>query len=69
MLSPFLVLRSILTLRFISGPKRYDYSEEVDSWIYSRDSRAMGDLLNDELGRILEQDVDLRLAKISESVL
>jgi hypothetical protein len=28
----------------------------------------MGELLNDELGRILEQDVDLRLAKVSESV-
>jgi len=51
-----------------SGPKRYDYSQEADEWIYSRDSQAMGDLLNDELGRILEQDVDLRLAKISESV-
>jgi len=51
-----------------SGPKRYDYSGEADDWVYLRDSQAMGELLNDELGRILEQDVDLRLAKVSKSV-
>jgi len=49
-----------------SGPKRYDYSEEADDWIYSRDNRSMGDLLNDELSHVLERDVDLRVTKVSE---
>ncbi|KAK2462084.1 hypothetical protein APHAL10511_006547 [Amanita phalloides] len=48
-----------------SGPKRYDYSEEVGDWIYLRDNQTMGDLLNDELGRVLERNVDLRLSKVS----
>ncbi|KAF8624866.1 hypothetical protein AX15_005743 [Amanita polypyramis BW_CC] len=51
-----------------SGPKRYDYSEEAGNWIYSRDNQSMGDLLNDELSRVLEKDVVLRMAKVSESV-
>ncbi|KNZ71471.1 Frataxin like protein, mitochondrial [Termitomyces sp. J132] len=44
-----------------SGPKRYDYSETDDDWLYSRDSQALGDLLNKELTRALGQPVDLEL--------
>ncbi|KAF8078377.1 hypothetical protein FPV67DRAFT_1557718 [Lyophyllum atratum] len=44
-----------------SGPKRYDYSEADDDWLYSRDSRALGDLLNDELSKALGQPVDIGL--------
>ncbi|KAG5648161.1 hypothetical protein DXG03_006115 [Asterophora parasitica] len=45
-----------------SGPKRYDYSEADDNWLYSRDGRAMGDLLNNELSQALGQDVDVGLS-------
>ncbi|GLB36378.1 putative frataxin-like domain containing protein [Lyophyllum shimeji] len=44
-----------------SGPKRYDYSEADDNWLYSRDNRAMDDLLNDELSKALGRPVDLGL--------
>lgn len=44
-----------------SGPKRYDYSEANDDWLYSRDSQALGDLLNKELSRALGKPVDLGL--------
>ncbi|KAM6497914.1 Frataxin [Amanita muscaria] len=49
-----------------SGPKRYDYSEEADAWVYSREDRSMGHLLNDELSQVLERDVDVRITKISD---
>ncbi|KAF9014938.1 hypothetical protein BDQ17DRAFT_1340213 [Cyathus striatus] len=51
-----------------SGPKRYDYSESDDDWLYSRDSRAMGDLLNDELSKALSMNIDLGVSKISSKV-
>lgn len=54
-------------MRF-SGPKRYEYSRVADDWIYPRDNQSIGELLNDELGRVLEQDIDLRLAKISKTI-
>ncbi|KAF5377548.1 hypothetical protein D9615_005194 [Tricholomella constricta] len=44
-----------------SGPKRYDYSEADDNWLYSRDGCALGDLLNDELSKALDQPVDVGL--------
>ncbi|KAG6837115.1 hypothetical protein H0H93_014421 [Arthromyces matolae] len=44
-----------------SGPKRYDYTEEGDDWLYSRDSQALGDLLNQELTKALGQPIDLGL--------
>ncbi|KAL0950887.1 hypothetical protein HGRIS_007646 [Hohenbuehelia grisea] len=52
----------------VSGPKRYDYSEADDNWLYSRDGRAMGDLLNDELTDALGQSVDLGIESISKRV-
>ncbi|OCH96599.1 Frataxin [Obba rivulosa] len=48
-----------------SGPKRYDYSEEQDDWIYVRDGQSLGDLLNQELSIVLEREVRLGLQKIS----
>jgi len=48
-----------------SGPKRYDYDEGADNWVYSRDGTALGDLLNEELVRVFEQPVDLDLNRIS----
>ncbi|KXN84781.1 hypothetical protein AN958_12075 [Leucoagaricus sp. SymC.cos] len=48
-----------------SGPKRYDYSESVDNWLYSRDGRAMGNLLNEELSKAFEREIDLKLTEVS----
>jgi len=51
-----------------SGPKRYDYSEEADDWIYSRDGKAMGELLNEELSVALNERVCLEIGKASDKV-
>ncbi|TFK23119.1 Frataxin [Coprinopsis marcescibilis] len=51
-----------------SGPARYDYSEELDDWIYLRDGRSLGDLLNTELGEALEQKVDLDLKGVASKL-
>ena len=51
--------------RIISGPKRYDYDAEKDNWYYARDGRALGDLLNEELSKALDQKVDLGLSNVS----
>jgi len=51
-----------------SGPKRYDYLPTTNSWVYSRDGRALGDLLNTELTTALGKTVDLRLERVSEQV-
>jgi len=51
-----------------SGPKRYDYSPTEDSWVYSRDGRALGDLLDTELSTALERTVKLGLEGVSEQV-
>ncbi|KAF7972697.1 hypothetical protein HWV62_30352 [Athelia sp. TMB] len=51
-----------------SGPKRYDYSPTTDSWVYSRDGRALGDLLNDELSAALGKEVSLGMDHVSEKV-
>ncbi|KAI0662619.1 Frataxin [Cubamyces menziesii] len=48
-----------------SGPKRYDYVEEQDDWVYLRDGRSLSDLLNQELSDALGRDVDLGLAGVS----
>lgn len=48
-------------INFRSGPKRYDYSDADDNWLYSRDGRALGDLLNAELSEALGQLVDIGL--------
>ncbi|KAI8995319.1 hypothetical protein BD414DRAFT_479199 [Trametes punicea] len=48
-----------------SGPKRYDYVEEKDDWVYSRDGRSLNDLLNQELSDALGRNVDLGLTQVS----
>jgi frataxin-like iron-binding protein CyaY len=60
------VLQMVLTLH--SGPKRYDYSEEKDDWIYSRDGKAMSGLLNGEISQIVGRQVELGVENISERV-
>ncbi|KAJ6519593.1 Frataxin [Mycena sanguinolenta] len=42
-----------------SGPKRYDYREADDAWVYSRDGQSLLDLLNLELSNALERPVDV----------
>lgn len=55
-----------LTLR--SGPKRYDYSEEKDDWVYSRDGVAMSDLLDNEISQIVGRQIELGGQNVSEHV-
>ncbi|KAG5639319.1 hypothetical protein H0H81_004522 [Sphagnurus paluster] len=45
----------------VDGPKRYDYSEADDNWLYSRDGCGMRDLLNDELSKALGEPVDIKI--------
>jgi len=42
-----------------SGPKRYDYIESDGSWRYSRDNKALDELLNEELGQTLKNPIQL----------
>lgn len=45
-----------------SGPKRYDYNEQNNTWVYSRDGQTLSDLLNRELGDVLQRSVDVTKA-------
>ena len=56
----------ILTLH--SGPKRYDYSEEKDDWLYSRDGVTLSDLLESEVSQIVGRHVELGIQNVSERV-
>lgn len=51
--------------KLFSGPKRYDYSEDNDTWLYSRDSRSLGELLNEELSKIFGFPVELGITKVN----
>ncbi|KAJ7706426.1 hypothetical protein B0H17DRAFT_919037 [Mycena rosella] len=42
-----------------SGPKRYDYHEANNTWVYSRDGQSLSDLLNRELSDALQRPVDV----------
>lgn len=42
-----------------SGPKRYDYNEQNNTWVYSRDGQSLPDLLNRELSDVLQRSVDV----------
>lgn len=42
-----------------SGPKRYDYVSKENKWVYYREQRSLGQLLDTELSKILNRDVDL----------
>ena len=51
-----------VTFNYIfSGPKRYDYILQTQSWVYSRDERSLGELLDEELSKALGRDVQLSL--------
>ena len=50
---------SLFMLDYFSGPKRYDYIEEEDKWVYSRDGRTLHSLLSDELGTALGRPIDI----------
>ena len=60
------VLPTSLTL--YSGPKRYDYSEEKDDWLYSRDGVALSNLLDTEVSQIVGRRIGLGLQNVSEHV-
>jgi frataxin len=55
-----------LTLR--SGPKRYDYSEEKDDWLYSRDGIALSDLLNGEISQVAGRQIKLGMENVSTRI-
>jgi frataxin len=55
-----------MSLTLHRGPKRYDYSEEKDGWLYTRDSVALSDLLNSEIGQIVGRQVELGLDNVSQ---
>lgn len=44
-----------------SGPKRYDYSQKLNGWYYTRDGRRLDDLLSEELSLALERDVRIQV--------
>lgn len=44
---------------YFSGPKRYDYIEDEDKWVYSRDGRTLHSLLSDELSTALGRTIDI----------
>ncbi|KZT74820.1 Frataxin [Daedalea quercina L-15889] len=48
-----------------SGPKRYDYSESVDDWVYNRDNRTLSDLLDKELSTALGHEITLGISGVS----
>lgn len=52
----------------LSGPKRYDYFPEQDSWYYARDGSSIGGLLEEELSKALSRKVELGLEYISTKV-
>ena len=54
-----------MNLTFLSGPKRYDYSEEKDDWFYSRDGVALSDLLNNEMSGIVGRQIELGVKNVS----
>ncbi|KAJ6509300.1 hypothetical protein C8R47DRAFT_1098127, partial [Mycena vitilis] len=51
--------RSNILTRNESGPKRYDYHEGDNAWVYSRDGQSLTDLLNLELSDVLQRPVDV----------
>ena len=56
------------SLTLHSGPKRYDYSEEKDDWLYSRDGVTLSDLLDSEISQIVGRKVELGVQNVSEHI-
>ena len=44
-------------IAYFSGPKRYDYIQDKNKWVYSRDGRTLHSLLSDELSTALGRPV------------
>lgn len=42
----------------VSGPKRYDFVEEEECWIYKHDGRSVHELLQVEIPEIVKASVD-----------
>ena len=58
--APTVARRYLFMLEFyFSGPKRYDYIEDEDKWVYSRDGRTLHSLLSDELSTALGRPIDV----------
>lgn len=52
--------RLVLIVIILSGPKRYDYSEEDGGvWFYTRDNKTLKQLLDEEIGSIIGKPVDV----------
>jgi len=47
-----------------SGPKRYDFDLDTGNWIYSRDKRSIGELLEEELSAALSRKIVLDLPNV-----
>ncbi|KAF8168329.1 hypothetical protein B0H34DRAFT_792950 [Crassisporium funariophilum] len=45
----------------LSGPKRYDYLEDDNQWIYARDGRTLNGLLSEELSKVFGRTIDITL--------
>lgn len=49
----------------LSGPKRYDYHEIMDAWIYRHDNQSLHQLLQQEVSNIFGKDVNFFLCRHS----
>lgn len=43
----------------ISGPKRYDFDVNDQTWIYKHDFRTLHDLLQNEISKLLQSNIEL----------
>ena len=43
----------------LTGPFRYDYSGQDESWVYSRDGHTLQDKLSDELSELLGREITI----------
>jgi frataxin len=48
----------------LSGPFRYDYSKEDESWIYSRDKHKLEEKLSKELSEILNTTIMIKTSEL-----
>lgn len=49
----------------LSGPKRYDYHESIDAWIYRHNNQSLHQLLQLEVSNIFNGEVNFFLCKHS----
>lgn len=66
--APSYVRAKMLLRLTTSGPKRYDYVAKEDGWIYSRDQRSLGSLLNEELSKAFGRDIDLGVDQVTKLI-